>query len=74
VAALVPLVKRPRLLSRRGVNAGFRAGRGFSVGELKSVGLSVKDARKLGLRVDLRRRSVHEENVKLLREYLRREF
>jgi len=48
----------------------LRVGRGFSVSELKAVGLDVKRARGLGLKVDERRDSCHEENVRMLREFL----
>ncbi len=47
-----------------------RLGRGFSLGELKEVKLSLKQALKLGIPVDLRRRTVHEDNVKFLKEFL----
>jgi large subunit ribosomal protein L13e len=47
-----------------------RAARGFSYEELRQVNLDVKSARKLGLRVDMRRASGHEENVKLLKKRL----
>jgi len=47
-----------------------RQGRGFSPGELKEAGLGVKEARKLGLYVDERRRSTHPENVEALRRFL----
>lgn len=61
-----PIVKIPRF------GYGFRAGRGFSIGELKKVGLSVGRARMLGLYVDTRRRSVREENVEALKKFLER--
>jgi len=49
-----------------------REARGFSVEELKLAGLSVREARKLGLYVDERRKSVHEENVNILKEFLKK--
>ena len=48
-----------------------RIGRGFSVGELKEVGLDVKKARKLGLYVDERRKSIHKENIEILKEFIK---
>jgi len=48
----------------------IRIGRGFSVGELKEVGLSVKEAMKLGIYVDRRRKSIHKENIEMLKEIL----
>jgi len=47
-----------------------RIGRGFSIGELKEVGLSEKEARKLGIYVDRRRKSIHNENIEILRKFL----
>lgn len=64
------LVKKPRLIKYRGLEPGLRDGRGFSLGELKAVGIDIKAARKLGIPVDTRRRSMHEWNIKRLREYL----
>lgn len=46
-----------------------RRGRGFTIGELKEAGLTVKEARDMGLIVDVRRRSLHSENVEILKAY-----
>ena len=48
-----------------------RKGRGFSIDELKEVGLNPYKARKLGLPVDLRRRTKHKENVEALKKWLK---
>ncbi len=46
-------------------------GRGFSRGELRLVGLTAWSAQRIGLSVDLRRSSTHEENVAVLKAYLK---
>ena len=48
----------------------IRAGRGFSRGELREVNISVKDALKLGIPVDIRRSTTHGENVEVLKSFL----
>lgn len=58
---IVPVVKSPK--ARK-----LRKGKGFSIGELKQAGVTIELAKKLGIRIDRRRRSVKEENVKILKE------
>jgi len=51
-----------------------RKARGFSRAELKEVGLGFKDALRLALPIDSRRRTKHEENVRTLKENLKRDL
>ncbi len=44
-----------------------REGRGFSRDELSQAGLQLSKAKKLGFAVDLRRRTINTQNVKLLK-------
>ncbi|QOJ79699.1 ribosomal protein L13e [Infirmifilum lucidum] len=48
----------------------IRDGKGFSLGEIKALNLTEHEARLLGVYVDLRRKTVHEENIRILKEYL----
>ena len=61
-----PVVYKPATRKRE-----KKIGRGFSLGELQAVGLNFKKALKLGLRIDKRRRSVHEENIEILKKILK---
>lgn len=47
-----------------------RMGRGFSLGELKEAGLTIRDAKKMGIYIDERRKTVHPQNVERLRKIL----
>ncbi|MEM2103955.1 MAG: ribosomal protein L13e [Candidatus Bathyarchaeia archaeon] len=47
-----------------------RVGKGFSLDELKKAKLNVKQALKLGIPVDCRRRTAHLENVEALVKFL----
>jgi large subunit ribosomal protein L13e len=47
-----------------------RFGKGFSREELKSAKLSLKDALRLKIPVDSRRRTLHEENVEVIKSLL----
>ena len=49
-----------------------REGKGFSREELKKAGISPKQALRAGLPVDVRRRTVHDENVRLVKQQLKK--
>jgi len=59
---------QPMVLKKGGKT---RKGKGFSRGELREAGLDSKQALKLGISVDLRRKTKSEENVKVLKQHLR---
>jgi len=65
-----PIVKKPRLIKFRGIDTGTRIGRGYSVGELKAANISLSLAKQLNIPLDLRRKSIHEENVENLKKVL----
>jgi large subunit ribosomal protein L13e len=47
-----------------------REGKGFSLGELMEVELSAGKAKKMGIPVDTKRKTSHEENIEMLKEFL----
>ncbi|MBS7251715.1 MAG: ribosomal protein L13e [Candidatus Freyarchaeota archaeon] len=49
----------------------FRAGRGFSLGEISGAGLSVHEARRLSLRIDRRRKTTHEFNIDAIKTHIK---
>lgn len=48
-----------------------KGGKGFSRDELREAGLDPKKARRLGISIDLRRKTRHKENVKTLKQHVR---
>jgi len=52
-------------------NAQPRRGRGFSAEETNRAGLTINEARQMGLIVDLRRKTAHDENVEVLKRYVK---
>jgi ribosomal protein L13E len=48
-----------------------RRGRGFSRQELIKAGISPRQALNYGLSIDTRRRTVNDQNVKLVKRYLK---
>ncbi|UCG69468.1 MAG: ribosomal protein L13e [Thermoplasmata archaeon] len=44
----------------------IRQARGFSLSELKKANIDIRKAKKIGVRIDHRRRTVYDENVRLL--------
>jgi len=50
-----------------------RCGKGFSREELKKVGLSRREAVKLSIPIDSRRKTIHDENVTTIKGFLKSE-
>ena len=44
-------------------------GKGFSPTELKNAGLTKQDAKKMGIRLDIKRKSAHDENTATLKAH-----
>lgn len=66
------MLEIPKPIVVRHVQGRFktRLGRGFSEAELTEAGISVVEARKLSIRVDPRRQTRLEENVKAIKTWL----
>ena len=58
---------KPKVFKKGGKQ---RCGKGFSGEELKKAGLSFKDALRLGIPIDSKRRTAHEENVEVIKSFL----
>jgi ribosomal protein L13E len=58
------MTTRPNVIKRHGKHA---EGKGFSSEELRKSGLSLKEAVKLHIPVDPRRKTAHDENVETLK-------
>jgi large subunit ribosomal protein L13e len=48
----------------------IREGRGFSISEIKQAGLSLKNAKKIGIPLDRRRKSCRKENINALKKFV----
>ncbi|MEM3730544.1 MAG: ribosomal protein L13e [Candidatus Bathyarchaeia archaeon] len=48
-----------------------RFGKGFSREELKKAGLTLKEALKLHIPIDSRRKTAHDENVEAIKTFLK---
>jgi len=59
---------QPMVQKRKGRT---RRGKGFSRGEVREAGADFRQALKLGVPVDLRRKTKYEDNIKILKQYLR---
>jgi large subunit ribosomal protein L13e len=59
-----PTVKSPR-------DGRPKRGRGFSSEETAQAGLTIDEARRMGLIVDIRRNTIHPENVDALKQYMK---
>ncbi|MEM3626491.1 MAG: ribosomal protein L13e [Candidatus Bathyarchaeia archaeon] len=58
---------KPKVFKKNGRQ---RHGKGFSKEELKRAGLSFTEALKLGIPIDYRRKTAHEENINVIKSFL----
>ncbi|MCK4668790.1 ribosomal protein L13e [Candidatus Bathyarchaeota archaeon] len=59
---------KPKIIKKDGKQ---RYGKGFSREELKKAGLSLKEAKKLSIPVDSRRKTAYNENTNVVKKFLR---
>jgi ribosomal protein L13E len=57
---------KPKILKPNGQQ---RSGRGFSLEELKKAGIDPAEAKRLEIPVDKRRKTAHDQNVKIVKAY-----
>jgi len=50
-------------------NGKQKVGKGFSLNELKAAGVSKQLARQIGLPIDVKRKSSHDENVTTIKAH-----
>ncbi len=50
-------------------NGRQSVGQGFSPNELKEAGVNMQQAKQIGLRVDVKRKSTHKENVDCIKSH-----
>ncbi len=50
-------------------NGKHKPGQGFSPNELKEAGVNTQQARQLGIRIDIKRKSTHKENVDCIKAH-----
>ncbi len=70
IEAPKPIVKVPSKKGEYGKVSKTKKGRGFSKGEVKAIGLTLYEARKLGIYIDKRRKTVYEENIEKLKKWV----
>ncbi len=61
--SLTPEVRAPKIGKKR-------KGKGFSVKELQEAGLSIYQAKRLNIPLDLRRKTLYQENVEKIKKIL----
>jgi large subunit ribosomal protein L13e len=61
---------KPKVFKKGGKQ---RCGKGFSREELKKAGINLKEALKLGIPVDFRRKTLHNENVDAVKAFMEKE-